>query len=287
MEPRHGDDWCILRPRTLRILQRRDQEDGAMGNAGRRTKSLISAAAWVILLAPAGFSQSPAAPSEEANAPAFEVATIKPSSPDARKSGFWINDDSIESTNMPLTVLLQFAYNLSSGSVDQIIDGPPWMSSARFDINAKEDAQLATRIGKLPHEEWIATLRQMVQELLADRFQLKVHHETRDLRVVALTVAKDGTKLTETKFDSQSGSWTGLRSTKGKIEGRAATVRMLVETLSSKPEVGGRLMIDDTGLAGKYDFELTWSPEDLAAHTEGDAGGPSLFAALQEQLGLK
>ena len=257
-----------------------------MGNAVRRTKSLIFAMAWITAFGCAGLAQSPATPSQESNAPAFDVATIKPSSPETKGSGFWINDDGIESTNRPLTVLIQFAYNLSSGSADQIINAPPWMTSSRFDIKAKEDAQLATRINKLPREEWIATLRQMVQGLLADRFQLKVHHETRDLRVVALTAAKDGAKLTETKFESHNGSWTGLRSTKGKIEGRAATIRMLVETLSSKPEIGGRLMVDDTGLTGKYDFELTWSPEDLA-HTESDAGGPSLFAALQEQLGLK
>jgi len=257
-----------------------------MGNARRRTISLIFAAAWITMLAPVGSAQSPAAPSQDANAPAFEVATIKPSSPEARGSGFWINDDNIELNNMPLTGLLQFAYNLNPGSVDQIIDAPQWIGSTKFDINAKEDAQLATRIGKLPHEEWIATLRQMMQALLEDRFQLKVHHETRDLRVVALTVAKGGAKLTETKPDSHNGSWTGLRSSKGKIEGQGATIKTLVGVLSSKQEIGGRLMVDDTGLSGKYDFELTWSPEDLA-HTESDAGGPSLFAALQEQLGLK
>jgi uncharacterized protein (TIGR03435 family) len=257
-----------------------------MSNAGRRTKSLFFATAWITVLARVGFAQLPTPPSQETSAPAFEVATIKPGNPEARGSGFWINDDGIVSTNMPLTVLLQFAYNLSEGSVDQIIDGPPWMGSSKFDINAKEDAQLAKRISNLPREERLATLRQMMQALLADRFQLKVHHESRDLRVVALTVAKGGAKLAETKPDSQKGS--GLRSYReGKIEGQGATIKMLVASLSPKPEIGGRLMVDDTGLSGKYDFELTWSPEDLAAHTKGDAGGPSLFAALQEQLGLK
>ena len=258
-----------------------------MGNAGRRTNSLSFATAWIAVLAPVGFAQLPATPGQEANAPAFEVATIKPSNPEARSSGFWINDDGIESTHMPLTRLLQFAYDLSWGSVDQIIDGPQWIGSTKFDINAKEDAQLATKINNLPREERLATQRQMVQALLADRFQLKVHHETRELRVVALTVAKGGAKLTETKPDSHNGSWTGLRSSRGKIEAQGATIKTLVGFLSSKSEIGGRLMIDDTGLSGKYDFELTWSPEDLAAHTENDAGGPSLFAALQEQLGLK
>ncbi|HZQ44975.1 MAG TPA: TIGR03435 family protein [Acidobacteriaceae bacterium] len=257
-----------------------------MGNAGQRTKSLLFAAAWITMLAPVGFAQLPATPGQETSAPVFEVATIKPSNPETRGSGFWINDDGIDSTNMPLTVLLQFAYNLSTGSVDQIIGGPMWMGSAKFDIKTKEDAQLARKISKLPREEQLATERQMVEALLADRFQLKVHHEARDLRVVALTVAKGGPKLTETKADSNKGSWTGLRSSRGKIEGRGATIKMLVGSLSPKPEIGGRLVVDDTGLTGKYDFELTWSPEDLA-HTESDAGGPSLFTALQEQLGLK
>jgi uncharacterized protein (TIGR03435 family) len=62
---------------------------------------------------------------------------------------------------------------------------------------------------------------------------------------------------------------------------------MLVGTLSRKPEIGGRLVVDETGLTGKYDFELTWSPQNSAADAGDDAGGPSLFAALQEQLGLK
>lgn len=263
-----------------------------MGNAGREMKSLFFALAWISVLAPVGFAQLPATPGQEANAPAFEVATIKPSNPESRGSGFWINDDSIELTHLPVKILLQFAYDLSPGSADQIINAPEWIGSTRFDIKAKEDAQLAKRISRLPEAEQLATQRQMVQALLAERFQLKVHHETRDLRVVALTVAKGGAKLTESKPDSQSASgsqntWTGLRSSKGKIEGRGATIKMLVGMLSPKPEIGGRLVVDETGLTGKYDFELNWSPENPGAQDESDAAGPSLFAALQEQLGLK
>ena len=254
-------------------------------DAGRRAKFLSFLTAWITVLVPTGFAQVPTTPSQETNAPVFEVETIKPSSPKSQGTSFWINDDGIVATNMPLTVLLQFAYNLSSGSVDQIIDGPQWVDSTRFDINAKEDPQLAKRISKMPQAEELATLRQMAQGLLAERFRLKVHHETRDLRVVALTIAKGGSKLAETKPDSNNGS--RMRMSKGKIEGHGATMKMLVDSLSPKPEIGGRLMVDDTGLSGKYDFELTWLQEDFAAHDENDAGGPSLFAALQEQLGLK
>lgn len=257
-----------------------------MGNAGRRSKSLFFVAACIALFAPAGFAQSPAAPSQETSAPAFEVATIKPSNPEAGKSGFLINDDSFESSNVPLTLWIQFAYDLSAGSMDQIIGAPQWVGSTKFDINAKEDAQVAAKINKLPREERLAIQRQMVQALLAERFQLKVHHETKDLRVLALTAAKGGPKLTEAKPDAHYESWAGLRSETGKVKGRGATIKMLVGNLSRKPEIGGRLVVDETGLSGKYDFELTWSPQNLAS-TADDAGGPSLFAALQEQLGLK
>lgn len=258
-----------------------------MGKAGRRVNSVLFAVAWMAVVVPGGLAQTSAAPSQESSAPAFEVATIKPSNPEARGSGFWINDDNIELTGMPVTMLLQFAYNLSSGSTNQIIGGPVWIGSSKFDINAKEDPQLAAKIDKLPREEQLATQRQMVQALLAERFELKVHHETRDLRVLALTVAKGGPKLTQTKPGEENESWMGLRSSKGKIEGRGATIKMLVGNLSPKPEIGGRLVVDETGLKGKYDFELNWSPQNLTSQAGDDTAGPSLFAALQEQLGLK
>lgn len=262
-----------------------------MGNGGRGMRLLFFAAAGIAVLASGGFAQSSAMSSEGTDTAAFEVATIKPSNPEARGSSFWINDSGIELTKMPVTSLLQFAYNLSSGSKDQIIGAPEWMGSSRFDITAKEDPQLAARLKGLPREEREATLRQMVQSLLAERFQLKVHHETRDLRVLALTVAKGGPKLTETKPGSDAKWGTGLRGSRTgnveKMEGHGAPIKLLVNNLSSKPEIGGRLVVDGTGLSGKYDFELTWSPQTLGSPAGDETGGPSLFAALQEQLGLK
>jgi uncharacterized protein (TIGR03435 family) len=123
--------------------------------------------------------------------------------------------------------------------------------------------------------------------------QLKVHHENRDLPILALTVAKGGSKLmpvgdTHTTNATGADSWAGLHNPRaGETEGRDVPVALLVGALNSKPEIGGRLVVDETGLTGKYNFKLTWAPEDR--HTAMDTGvdGPSLFTAIQEQLGLK
>jgi uncharacterized protein (TIGR03435 family) len=231
---------------------------------------------------------------ELATTPAFEVSTVRPSSPDTRGSNLDLGADAIRSSNLPVMFLLKFAFNLNGGSDDQIIGGPSWVSSLPFDIRAKVDEEAAARIAGMSTDDRIATTRKMVQTLLADRFQLKVHHESRELRVLALMIAKGGSKLTavsDTPASSTTGagSWTGLHNPRaGETEGRDVPVALLVNALSSKPEIGGRLVVDETGLTGKYSFKLTWVPEDRhAAVDDPGAGGPSLFTAIQEQLGLK
>jgi uncharacterized protein (TIGR03435 family) len=139
-------------------------------------------------------------------------------------------------------------------------------------------------------DERMTTLREMVRALLEERFQLKVHPETRELPVLALTIAKGGSKLLPARHAAGSSQahepddWQGLRNPRrGRTVGHSATMQMLVNALSSKSEIGGRLVIDQTGLKGEYNFDLTWTPDDGA----DSAAGPSLFAALQEQLGLR
>jgi uncharacterized protein (TIGR03435 family) len=231
---------------------------------------------------------------ELATTPAFEVSTVRPSSPETRESNLDLDADAIRSSNLPVMFLLKFAFNLNSGSDDQIIGAPSWVSSLPFDIRAKVDEEAAARIAGMSTDERIAITRKMVQTLLVDRFQLKVHHESRDLRVLALMIAKGGSKLTPvsdmpTSSASGASSWTGLHNPgAGESEGRDVPVAPLVNTLSSKPEIGGRLVVDETGLTGKYNFKLTWTPEDRHAAVDApNADGPSLFTAIQEQLGLK
>ena len=225
--------------------------------------------------------------------PSFEVSTVRPSGSDTRGSNLNLEMDSIRSSNLPVMFLLKFAFNLNGGSDDQIIGAPKWVSSVPFDIRAKVDEEAAATMAKMPTDERMETTRRMVQMLLEDRFQLKIHHENRELPVLALTAAKGGSKLTpvnDTSATSVSGEsgWTGLHNPgPGETEGRDVPIAVLVSALSSKPEIGGRLVVDETGLIGKYSFKLTWAPTDAQGATDAGAGGPTLFTAIEEQLGLK
>jgi uncharacterized protein (TIGR03435 family) len=141
------------------------------------------------------------------------------------------------------------------------------------------------------------TVREQMGErlraLLADRFQLVVHKETKDQPIYALVVSKNGAKLKEAK--AVEGARQGMSMNRGRLEGFAAPMEMLGQTLSN---VTARPVIDKTGLTAKYDFVLEWTPEagaDARAQGFGNGvtepapapGGPTIFTALQEQLGLR
>jgi len=220
----------------------------------------------------------------------FEVSTVRPADPQEIYSNLNLGADSVRSRNLPIISLLQFAYDLNNGSKDQIVGAPSWISSAPFDIEAKVDEATATRLRGLSTDERIEAMRQMIRSLLSDRFHLRVHHETRMLPVLALTISSHNAKLMPANQAPQPlDGWRGLHNpSAGLMEGRDVPIAALVNALSNKPEIGGRLVIDHTGLQGKYFFTLTWSPE-IRVDQEGasDSGGPSLFSALQEQLGLR
>ncbi len=237
-------------------------------------------------------------PASAANAPEFEVASIKPSRPDAHSSNLNFRPGHLITENLNLRFVLQYAYGLSSGSNDQMPGGPSWLESARFDIDATESEGLAKQLEAMPTEERSRVQREMVQRLLAERFQLKIHRETRQLPVDALEVAKGGSKMKPTAAAAMADAsapprWGGLRHDgRGHIEGRGATMEMFTGMLAMLPEVGGRLVVDRTELQGRYDFVLQWTPDDGAGGFAsggggGSEGGPSLFAAMEEQLGLR
>src|SRR6185437_13308274 len=219
----------------------------------------------------------------------FDVSTVKPADPNARSSNLNLGRDDIKSNNLPVLFLLQFAYGLNGGSKDQIVGAPAWVSTARFDIDAKMDETTAAAISKMTADERVATLRGMLQTLLAERFSLVVHRETQALPVLALTVARGGTKLVSSAAaPTPQGEWTGLHNPgPGQMEGRDVTISDLTSALSNKPEIDGRLVIDQTGLRGKYNFALAWAPENARSTESADTAGPSLFTALKEQLGLQ
>jgi uncharacterized protein (TIGR03435 family) len=229
--------------------------------------------------------------------PTFIVATIKPSDPNKgaeQRIGFG-SGGSFEAKSLSLDELIEFAQNLNSFDVGQrMVGGPKWLGSARFDINAKCDDETARAFGKMPLKQQVLMEQAMVQGLLADRFKLRAHHEMRTLAVFALVQAKSGSKIKpsakaydEDREDAQGpqGNW----------EGDGVSMAELARDLSALPELGGRIVDDKTGLEGRFDFKLLWSPNPVSnAMTPGsDNGGasgssaPSLFTALREQLGLK
>jgi uncharacterized protein (TIGR03435 family) len=227
---------------------------------------------------------------------AFDVATVKlmdannPHPPSVNISG-----DRFAATGMTLKELVKIAYDLNYGTDQQISGGPAWFGSTRFDVEAKVDESLSVELQKHPEERG-PQIRQMLRGLLTERFKLTVHHQSVELPIYEMVMAKSGSKLMPSIPPSSPDpkdpatkprSWIRFAG-KGLLEGNNADAPTLVTVLSMQPELGGRLVVDKTGLKGKYDFTLKWTPETgQSGETQGADTGPSLFTALQEELGVK
>ena len=193
-------------------------------------------------------------------AQSFEVASIKPSDPTHVGAQVYTpGPGRFTAMTAALKDLMLFAYNVRPS---QIVGGPRWFESEAYDIAAKS-------AGAPSNDE----LRLMLRNLLADRFQLKVHRETRDLGVYNLVLDKKGPKLSEV---AAAGRGVGMQ--KGNLHASGSTMATLASVLSRHLD---HVVVDRTGLVGFYDFALTWTADD------SDPTGASLFSAIQEQLGLK
>jgi uncharacterized protein (TIGR03435 family) len=212
--------------------------------------------------------------------PSFEVASVKSAGPRAdlaRTGVFFTSGGRFETLSAKLRMILATAFDVRDY---QISGAPAWMDSDEFDINAKAADESAN----------IEQRRLMVQSLLAERFHLSVHRETREGQVYELTIAKGGSRLREAT-DSLQGKQQGLGRGRGLVYGMACPLRLLANQLGQEL---GRPVVDKTGLAGRYDFTLKWTPDAGGASPGTDAGQfagdnlpPSLFIALQESLGLR
>jgi bla regulator protein blaR1 len=193
----------------------------------------------------------------------FDVASVKPSAETRGMFGGFLPGGSLRLSGATLKNLISLAYSVRGF---QISSAPSWADSARFDINARMDTP--------PADESRNTTRRLAN-LLADRFQLAFHRETKEQQIYALTAAKGGPK-----FQESTEAKSLIRAGQGFVSGHATTIGLLALNLSNQL---GRRVIDKTGLTGKYDFELKWTPE--GAQPGEDS--PSLFTALTEQLGLR
>jgi len=321
-----GVSGADLKQRILRIMTR--QSGTALG-IGR--KCLLFAAGLLLVAAPVSYGvlHGQSAPASQADSqqayawtpdlPKYEVASIKPSSEEDGRVRMMMTPSGTEMNGVQPQMLLQQAFGVER---DRIVGAPDWVKSKRYDIEAKVTPEDAPRLEKLKMEQ----RRTLLLPLLEERFGLKYHHETRELPMYSLIVAKGGSKLKESTApvapppgtpgplagpaapDGGPGGPGGpprdpagnrgmMRMSPGGLEANGGTTAFLTHALSN---VVGRTVVDKTGLTGNYDYTLNWTPDEGSMPMPGPGGGgpprgdapidpngPSLFTALEEQLGLK
>jgi uncharacterized protein (TIGR03435 family) len=214
--------------------------------------------------------------------PGYEVATIKPSNPDQQGRGFTLQGRHMVARNFTVEGLITLAYNLHA---KQVTGGPEWLTTDHYDLDV------------LPDHEGLPSLDQargIVRKLLADRFALKFHDDTKELSVYVLSVAKTGPKLTKSGSDPSSPP--GLGGPPGRMMVRNASMAEFAQVMQGTLD---RPVVDQTGLKDRYDFVLKWTPDEsqyggrIPPPNSGDNSAsnadplPPLFTAIQEQIGLK
>jgi uncharacterized protein (TIGR03435 family) len=257
---------------------------------------------------PSGLGQAGAASSGAASPgatadvklPAFDVVSVKPNKSTSGMIRIMFKPDGYAASNVSLKMLIQGAYGIRE---DLISGAPNWADSARYDIDAKVAGSDVDALKNLTPEQ----RRSILQPLLADRFKLKTHTETKQLPVYELVLAKGGSKLKEANpGDTYANGIKGpdgvgrggmMRMGPGQLTAQGIPMTSLANNLSQQLH---RTVIDKTGLTGKYDLELNWMPDQGSdgmfkgpdgsqPHSDAapDSSGPSIFTALQEQLGLR
>ena len=252
-----------------------------------------------------------------AQRPMFEVATIKQNKEGGPFRIFFQPGGRFVATNVTLRALIGAAYGTPQPLPDfQMTGGPKWLDTDRFDVTAKAAGDPAPESQGPP-----PTMFLMLQSMLEERFQLKVHYEMKDVPIFALVLLRADGKLGPQVHPSatdcaalmaaarasgappplpQPGERPpcGARMFPGNLSGGAMTMAQLVNGLARMPGVN-RQVVDKTGLAGAFDIDLTWTPDQLPRRVDGgdgpvtvngaaiDPNGPSLFTAIQEQWGMK
>ena len=213
--------------------------------------------------------------------PSWEVATIKPSDPASPGKGFGGAPRKFQTHNTTLNDLIMFAYDVNA---KQILNGPAWMETDKFDITTGQpDA---------PGSPNAAQLKLMLRKLLQSRFAMKYHTDKKEMSAYVLTVAKGGPKMTKSEADPNNLGAFGFRQL-GNLIVRNQTMADVAHGFQGA--VFDRPVVDQTGLQGRWDFSLKWTPDDtqfavfnvkIVPNDAADAP-PPIFTAIQEQIGLK
>jgi len=234
------------------------------------------------LAASATLLQAQTATQTQPKPSAFDVASVKQNKAvgDGR-SHIWSSSDNgnFKTQNVSMKGLLEFAYKMPQAQIMGALDS---VSGVSFDIDAKLDEESETRFEAQTTELRRAQKPEMLQALLAERFHLTCHRESREMMSYALIPAKDGPKLKPTQQD-------GLRlgGSYGSIRAQGATVEQLGRLIAQRLN---EPVVDASGITGRYDMEINFTPPEGPMKVNGQPipdPPPSIFTAIQEQLGLK
>ena len=305
-----GVSGSDLKQRIVRIMS-----GGIADNLRFSRKLLLGAAGFAAIAAPTAIGVFRAgqtavlarAQDAPAGIPKFDVISIKPNKSGEMRIMFRFLPDGVNLEGITPQMMLTEAFGVED---DRIVGAPGWARTDRFDVQAKVAPEDAPKLDKLKREERFA----MLQPLMEERFNLKFHHETREMPVYMLVIAKSGSKLKQDETDEPAGGTTltpskgfgKMMMSPGSFEGKEVSLDLLTNMLSRQLS---RTVIDKTGLTGKYDFSLHFTPENMPprmgpgpgpgpgapggaspgadAPAPPDASGPDIFTAVQEQLGLK
>jgi len=234
---------------------------------------------------------------QTATAPSFDVISIKPDT--SGGMGIRLNiapGGTFRAEGVPLKLLMQEAYDVKES---QIIGAPAWFNTDKYNIEAKSDEATAAEMTKLDPDKRKDKMMLMIRSLLVERCKMTVHQDTKEMSILSMVVAKNGPKLkasappdmSASPAPSPNGPFQGIRMRRGDLTGNAVSLSLLANTLSRQL---GRTVVDNTGLTGVYDFELKWTPDENEGQMFNAPGsdtvqtaGPTVFTAIQEQLGLK
>lgn len=209
--------------------------------------------------------------------PAYEVVSIRRHKGDFQGMTFQATPDGFRAVNISLLTLISNAYGISQ---DMITGGPSWLTSTGFDIQAKVAASDVNSTGSLNgHQKG-----EMLRPVLGERFGLKVHTESRMGPVFELVVSQKGPRLTPNKTPIAAGSAHNPILRPGEFADRDIPVSALAGVLSIFCK---RPVVDKTGMTGHYDVSLKWNAQEMASLDSSQGTLPSLYTAIEEQLGLK
>lgn len=239
---------------------------------------VLLAAVFLAIAAPNTIAQqngtaSPMAPMAANAHPSFEVATINPADPNRTTGGgFIVGGHRLIIQSQTVNDLISLAYAVHP---KQITGDPAWLGTEKFDIEGQADQ---------PGVANLHQIQEMLQKLLAARFDLKLHHDQRDLPIYALKLAKGGPKMTRSAentygLPTQSGHGHGTQQQRKFTNNSMSDFALGMQAYMDRP------VVDETGLPGRYDFILRWTPYN--SQTNEPNAAPDIFTAVQEELGLK